>query len=316
MPCANSIEEAVGMAEARWPGLELKIKSSNVANSACPDCGGDDRFILFDNGYFFCNPGPGHCARSGWLDDNNQHTWTPEELRLRKIEAQLQHLARNQKDHERRLTAIERLNQSHVHERYHDNLDAAAYEWWAGKGVECWAIQDYKLGYCPRCPTDKEHHRPSYTIPVFDQSQTKLVNLRHRLAHAENGDKYRPEMAGLGVSLFGSHHLIGAEMGIILEGSIKSIVTAQYGFPTVGLFGKRGRFQKEWLDMFPMDKPIYIGLDPDATENAERLAAGIAKTGKEAYVIDWPNMKPDDMLVAGCTPDEWMAYVHLARKVH
>jgi len=315
MPCASSIEEAVSLAEQRWPHLEFKIKTNRVANSSCPVCGGDDRFVLFDNGYFFCHPGPGHCAQAGWLDDDQQHTWTPEEIRLRKIESDLKHLERQQADHERRLTAIERLNRSNVHERYYNNLDEQAYTWWMAKGCELTTIHDYKLGYCPRCPTDKDEHRPSYTIPVFDQSQTKLLNLRHRLAHTENGDKYRPEMAGLGTSLFGSHHLIGADMAIILEGSIKSIVTAQYGLPTVGIFGKRGRFKKEWLDMFPMDRPIYIGLDPDATENAERLAAGIAKIGKEAYVIDWP-MKPDDMFVAGCTKKEWMAYVNLARRVH
>ena len=31
MPCASSIEEAVAMAEQRWPGLELKIKNSEEA---------------------------------------------------------------------------------------------------------------------------------------------------------------------------------------------------------------------------------------------------------------------------------------------
>ena len=315
MPCAASIEEAVQMAERRWPRLELKIKSSNVANSECPDCGGDDRFVLFDNGYFFCNPGPGHCARSGWLDDDQRQTWTPEELRLRKIESEIKHLARQQEEQDRRLSALERLNRSNIHARYHANLDDAAYSWWCAKGVECWAIQDYQLGYCPRCPTDSEHHRPSYTIPLPNQERSALLNLRHRLAHADNGDKYRPEMAGLGSCLAFPHHLVGADRGIIVEGSIKALVCAQHGFPTVGIMGKRGRFQVAWLDYFPKGAPVYVGLDPDATENAERLGAGIAKTGKETYVIDWP-YKPDDMLVEGCTPDEWMHYVKQARRVH
>lgn len=312
MPCATTIEEAVEMAAARWPGYEFRI-TRDEAHGACPICGKstEDGFTLFADGGYWCRAG----GCKGWLDDDQQHTWTPEELRLRKIEAEIQRLARENREQNRRLSALERLNRSLVHERYHDNLDTAAYEWWCAKGVECWAIQYYRLGYCPRCPTDTEHHRPSYTIPVFNQSQTKLINLRHRLARAENGDKYRPEMAGLGTSLFGSHHLIDADMGIILEGSIKSIVTAQYGFPTVGLFGKRGRFQTSWLDMFPMGKPIYIGLDPDAMESAERLGAGIAKTGKEVYVIEWPD-KPDDMLVAGCTVDDWMHFVYQARRVH
>jgi len=312
MPCCATIEEAVGMAERRWPGYEFKI-TGRTAHGLCPICGKatEDGFNIFDDGGYFCRPG----GCTGWMDDDQQHTWTPEELRLRKIEAEIKQLARAQREHDRRLTALERLNRSNIHERYHANLDEAAYSWWCAKGVECWAIQEYKLGYCPRCPTDKEHHRPSYTIPLWDQARGTLLNLRHRLAHADNGDKYRPEMAGLGTCLAFPHHLIDAEMGIILEGAIKSLCTGQYGLPTVGIMGKRGRFQTAWLDMFPMGKPIYIGLDPDAQENAERLGAGIAKTGKEVYVVDWPD-KPDDMLVNGCTPDEWMHYVHQGRRVH
>jgi len=312
MPCASTIEEAVQMAEARWPGYEFRIVG-NAAHGLCPICGKatDDGFTIFSDGGFFCRPG----GCTGWLDDDQQHAWTAEEIRLRKIEAEIKRLARQVQEHEERLTAIERLNRSQVHERYHNNLDAAAYEWWAGKGVECWAIQEYKLGYCARCPTDTEHHRPSYTIPLPNQDRSALLNLRHRLAHADNGDKYRPECAGLGTCLAFPHHLVGADKGIILEGEIKSIVTGQYGLPTVGLMGKRGRFQTAWLDYFPKGKPVYIGLDPDATENAERLGAGIAKTGKETYVIDWP-YKPDDMLVEGCTVDEWMHYVRQARRVH
>jgi len=104
-------------------------------------------------------------------------------------------------------------------------------------------------------------------------------------------------------------------MGIVVEGEIKSMICGSHGLPTVGIFGKRGRFQKAWLDLFPKDKPIYIALDPDAAENAQRLGHGIAKTGKEVYVCDFP-AKPDDLFVDGCTLDEWMAYIHLARRVH
>jgi len=312
MPCATSIEEALVLAAERWPGYEFRIKTTEEACGPCPICheATEDGFLIFASGYFFCRPG----RHDGWLDDDRPRTLTPEQILLRKHEAEQKRQARQMADLERRLSAIERLNRSRIHERYHANLDAHGYEWWCAKGVECWAIQEYKLGQCDRCPTDLEH-RPSYTIPIMDQRKSKLINLRHRLADAPNGDKYRPEMAGLGTSLFGSHHLIGADKGIVLEGSIKSIVTAQYGLPTVGVFGKRGRFQTAWLDLFP-DGPIYIGFDPDATESAERLACGIAKLGKETYVIDWPD-KPDDMFtVHGCTVKEWMGYLHWARRIH
>jgi len=310
----SGIEEAVRLAQERWPHLEPNVENSRAATCECPFCGGDDRWTLFENGFFLCRPGPGHCGRQGWLDDDQQHQWTPEERRLRKIEAEQARARQERADLDRRLSAIERLNRSRIHERYHGNLDAAAYEWWCSKGVECWTIQDYKLGYCPSCPTDREH-RPSYTIPLPNQERTALLNLRHRLADAPNGDKYRPEMAGLGSCLAFPHHLIGAERGIIVEGSIKALVAAQHGFPAVGILGKGGKFSASWLEWFPPGRPIYIALDPDAQESAERLGAGIAKTGKEVYVAQFP-AKPDDMLVEGCTTAEWEFYLKLGRRVH
>jgi len=34
MPCANSIEEAVALAEQRWPNIQLTINTSYNANGA------------------------------------------------------------------------------------------------------------------------------------------------------------------------------------------------------------------------------------------------------------------------------------------
>jgi len=311
MPCATTIDEALTLAGARWPGVEFRIKTGEEACGPCPICGqaDEDGFVIFASGYFFCRPG----HHDGWLDDDKPRVLTPEQILLRKHEAEIKRQARQAREFDRRLSAIERLNRSQVHERYHANLDGGGYEWWCGKGVECWAIQEYKLGYCPRCPTDKER-RASYTIPLPDQGRTKLLNLRHRLDRAPNGDKYRPELPGLGTCLAFPHHLVGAERGIIVEGAIKALVCGQHGMPTVGVLGKRGKFKASWLGLFPPGAPVYVALDPDATENAERLAQGIAKTGKEVYVADFPQ-KPDDLFTAGATPSEWESYIHLARKV-
>jgi len=304
------IEHAMRLAEQRWPGIEITRKSAHEASAPCPLCrrATEDGFLIFsDPPRYWCR----QCNASGFLENKDPHHKLTEaeltEIRLRRLE-------RKQEELEQRVSAIERLNRSRIHERYHANLDEAAYGWWMAKGVEPWAILDYKLGYCPRCPTDRAH-RPSYTIPIFDADKRRLLNLRHRLADAPNGDKYRPEMAGLGTCLAFPHHLIDADYGIIVEGSIKAICCHQYGFPTVGVFGKRGKFKGEWLNLFPIGAPIYIGLDPDAQESADRLAYGIAKTGKQTYVIDWPE-KPDDLLVNGATAEEWLSYVHLARRIH
>jgi len=306
------IHEAIQLARTRWPTLEPRSTLDHEAHSPCPYCGGDDRFVLFDNGYWFCRPGPGHCGREGWIDDDKQVQWTPEERRLRRIEAEQARARREREALDRRMSAIERLNASGAHVIYHDSLDESAYQWWTAQGVELYTVHDYQLGYCPRCPTDRER-RASYTIPLWDYEHHQLLNIRHRLIGAENGDKYRPHMAGLGTCLAFSHHLREADYGVIVEGSKKALVCHQYGFPTVGVMGKHGGFKREWLDWFPRG-PVYIALDPDATESAERLGKGIAKTGKVVKVARFP-LKPDDLFVAGGTAQEFGYYLQLARRV-
>ena len=78
--------------------------------------------------------------------------------------------------------------------------------------------------------------------------------------------------------------------------------------------GKSGGFKREWLDWFP-DGPVYIALDPDAQESAEKLGAGIARTGRVVNVAQFP-LKPDDLFVAGGTPADFEHYLRLARRVH
>ena len=307
----SGIEEAIAIAQARWPGFEFRAKNPTEACGPCPICGKaeTDGFIIWDNGRFYCRPG----GCEGWLDDNQEHTWTKEEIRLRRIEAELLRQKHKQEEHEKRLTALERMARCTDHLAYHDNLDEQSFGWWMEQGMEPVTILDYKLGYCPRCPTDREH-RASYTIPIYDYSGKVLQNIRHRLENAIDGDKYRPHLSGLGTQLANAQILRGADYGLIVEGAKKAICVSQYGFPAVGVMGKRGVFKSEWLKWFPTG-PIYIALDPDAQENADKLGAGLAKTGKDVYVASFP-CKPDDWFVDGGTAAEFTAYLKWARKVH
>ena len=308
----SNIDEAIAYARRRWPGFEfVASRNGEEAHGPCPLCGeaDEDGFILWISGYYLCRPG----GCQGWLDENERQSLTPEQKAIRRLEAARVREERRVDELERRLSAVERLNCSGMHERYYNNLDADAYGWWLDKGAAMHTIHDYKLGYCPRCPTTREHG-PSYTIPIWNQERDQLLNIRHRIAHAANGDKYRPEMAGLGTQLAFPHHLIDAGYGLVVEGAIKAMIAHQAGFPAVGVMGKRGRFKGEWLRYFPDGAPIYIALDPDAQENAERLGAGIAATGKRVFVASLP-MKPDDLILAG-KPADLEHYLHLARRVH
>lgn len=312
-----SIEEAVSLAENRWPNTQWKIKAVSThdeACSPCPFCGGDDRFVLWINGYWMCRPGAGHCGQQGWIDDDKSFVPTPEERRTRRIEAE-QNRARVERETLRRtLTALQQMAHCTDHIEYHKCLDEGDRNWWHAQGVNNASISDYELGVCYGCPTDREH-RPSYTIPVYDSSGKRLVNIRHRLIDAPNGDKYRPHCAGLGRALFNAR-LVKEEPDIVMtEGAKKAIVCGQQGFPTVGIFGKSG-FDMRWLKHFESVNRLWIALDPDAYDGAYRLGKEIASESgiKEVRVCSFPT-KPDDYFLHGGDAAGFLRTLELGRRM-
>ncbi|MFH1634948.1 MAG: hypothetical protein ABIG63_13215, partial [Chloroflexota bacterium] len=85
----------------------------------------------------------------------------------------------------------------------------------------------------------------------------------------------------------------------------------QSGFDAVGICGQRN-FKMEWLGWFSNVPAIFVALDPDAAESAERLA-GIL--GQRARVVDLP-AKLDDMIVLhGAGEADIERYLELARPV-
>ena len=124
---------------------------------------------------------------------------TSEELRLRRIEAELARQDRKQREIERRLSALERLNRSNDHLLYHSLLDAGDRQWWHSQGINDASIDAYQLGVCYNCPTDYQH-RPSYTIPIYDSRGETLLNIRHRESYRRGfykkiGWEERPQAA-------------------------------------------------------------------------------------------------------------------------
>ena len=180
----QSIEAAIALAEQRWPGLEFHRKDSHEASAPCPFCqqATTDGFLIFEDGGYWCRK----CSRTGWLDEGQRNKpLTHQEL----TEIRLRRMERKQQEHDERLSALERIARCTDHERYHANLagNEAAFEWFIAQGFETWAIFDYKLGACPRCPTDREG-RPSYTFPIW-RKDGPLWSIRHRLRDATNGSR-------------------------------------------------------------------------------------------------------------------------------
>ena len=293
-------------AEKRWH-IQLKKATSNEYVGECPFCNtGTDRFHVFVNeGNYWCR----QCDAKGWLDDDKD--MTDHEHRIRELEAQQRATERRLSEQDRRLSALEKIHASTDHLRYFHNMEVhtEAIEYWVNQGMSLQTIDDYLLGYCPRCPTDRDG-RESYTIPVlaFD----KLWNIRHRLIGADKSDKYRPHLAGLPAMLFNADYLkCENESIIVVEGEKKSIITAQAGFPNVGMMGKSG-FKPEWVSKFRLFKTIYVALDPDAEQQAVDIARLFKERGR---VVKLPN-KIDDLITQyGATPTDIEWFIKMGRPV-
>jgi len=264
-------------AERRW-GITYKRKRREAAGP-CFQCGGEDRFIIFENGGYWCR----QCLCQGWVNElENGKPLSPEIL----AEIKRKQEERKEQDRVRHLAATERMAACKDHLKYHRNMPAEAFDYWLEQGITIESMSNYILGYCPSCPTDG---RPSYTIPVINGNI--LRNIRHRLIGSDS-DKYRPHMAGLGTQLFNMDLLTSGKRVIVVEGAKKAIILTQGGFPAVAVMGK-SIFKREWLPLFGRFSEVIVALDPDATESAYRLAALFDGRGK---VASFPT-KPDDALV-------------------
>lgn len=305
-----TVGDPVSFVETRL-GVHLRQVGSNEWAGPCPWCGGDDRFHVWDNGYFICRASPSHCSRKGWLDEleETKRRLSALELEVLAIKREQERNRREHEDYERRLSTLELMHQCKEHIHYHEQMDECDRGWWNEQGINDAMIDKYMLGVCYGCPTDHER-RLSYTIPVINGG--KLWNIRYRLIGGTPGDKYRPHMANLPVTVFNGDFVYKEDKSSIMicEGEKKSIVLDQYGFQAVGIMGKSG-FKKPWAVKFAPFSEVMICLDPDATDRAHEMATWF---GDRARVVRLP-VKPDDFftLHGGSEHDfEW--FLRLARK--
>jgi DNA primase len=277
-------------------------KTAREYSATCPFCGGGggrDRFLFWpDKGNYFCRK----CGAKGFVADGSTD-WTPEERERYHQEA----AERAAKEREAKRAAVEELAaRAHLADEYHRQLTDRSF--WYGKGVNDWAIDHYRLGYCPACPT--YHASPSYTIPVTFKS--KLLNIRHRLTNPPTpGDKYRPERAGLPALMFNADVLLEPQTYVVLvEGEIKTVVLSQYGFPTVGIPGAN-IFPDRWVKWFSKQRLVYVALDPGAEGHARDIVSMLGKAARLVTLF----CKPDDFLTLhGGTAGDLCAFLSQGRK--
>lgn len=286
-------------------------KTHKEWSSACPQCGGTDRFLFWpDKGNFYCR----RCELSGFILDTNQRLMTDEQREAWKRAD----LERKQKEAEARQSAIDRLQTKldRVH-WYHSQVNQAL-DYWYSQGLVDSTIKAFCLGYCPACPVEPES--PSYVIPYFQSKQ--LINLRHRLQFPNGHGKYRPEFAGLGNQIFNLDTLtMDFDFGIlepneiiIVEGEVKAMVLEQAGFKTVGIPGANS-WKEEWGQVLTGISRAYVCLDPGANGQADKIAMSLKGYNIESFVCRVP-VKPDDLLnIYGGSPMDLLAFIKQGRRV-
>lgn len=248
--------------------IELRRKSPTEYAGPCPFCkDGVDRFVLFLDGSprYWCR----QCQAQGFVDalDGAKPLTTEERVLMR-----LRQLERKQRETEERLSALEKMERCNDHKAYHFNMSDQGLEYWLSEGMTVDMIAKYQLGSCPRCPLWPS--KSSYTIPVINSG--RLENIRHRLDVSRDGKvpRYLPHVKGLGVQLFNMDAIENAgDSLIVTEGEKKAIHVNERVLPAVGIMGARS-FLKEWVKRIARAvSTVYVCLDPDAAESAQRLAA-------------------------------------------
>jgi hypothetical protein len=311
----SGIDEAIKLAQQRWSHIEIKKTGNYYFHSSCPECGGDDRWVCYDNGFFECRSGAGHCGKSGWLDDDKPQNLSPDEIRFRKLEAEAARAKREREETRKRTTALEKMMQSQAHVKYHKllNNDDMRCLWYV-EGMTDALIDEYLLGICYECPTARDF--PSLTIPVFDSEWSKLLSIRHRLM-GKKKDRYRPHAKNLGIQLFNSRWVKKYDTLAIVEGSKKSIITSDVFMPSVGILGATN-FDMRWLKHFGKVKKLYIALDPDVLREAWMLGHKIKEQlpRMEVRIVNVPTKIDDAFVKYGCTESQMQEIFDLSREIH
>jgi hypothetical protein len=307
----------------KWGNLpDLTFRGAGEWSSACPHCGGaetsrrdkSDRFRLFagDNQYnprVWCR----NCGHFEWADQDGE---PPSKEQLAAAKKERTRLAETNRKRVRQ--KIVDLQAASYWQGWHDAMSSEHRRLWHKEGIIEWAIDQYKLGYCPEYKLSNGHTTPTMTIPHWGPDW-ELINIQHRLLEPPApGDKYR-QMAGLPAAMFLTEPDEDVKgPAIIVEGAKKAIVTYQRlgntKYLIIGIPSKTP--SAKMLDDLKNCEPIYLMLDPDAYFNSKGAPAvnRIArKLGRERVKVVKLPVKPDDFFVVyGGRSEQMKPYIKQA----
>lgn len=234
----------------------------------------------------------------------NQAPPTPEELarRLDKVERELA-------EQKKRLDEIDKWRERKPWEQYQENAPGWATERWEAEGIAQSWHSFWRLGatdnFTYTASDGNRYQTPTLTIPVIAPHYTEVATVRHKLLQPHDaGDKYRPDMVGLGSHPFIADPDLGfqANRTVIVEGEKKAMVVFQtldmVGVQVIGIPGKG--IWREVAAKLQGQNPVIV-LDPDARAQAAQMAIDVGG----AKVVDF-GRKIDDTITENGLNREWL----------
>jgi Zinc-binding domain of primase-helicase len=294
---------------------EFRKYGANEWHGECPNCGGDDRFVIFTDKPFpkwnwFCR----QChPESGWIDELNpalREELSPSEKARRAAEYARLREESLKREIERAQEALKELQSAQSWLRYHEQMTDEARQQWESWGIPDFWQEFWKLGFDPDrivWSNKEQWHTPTMTIPIFAPATWEVLNVRHRLLNPPRpGDKYRPEKSGLPAALFiADPDEPVSNKTLLVEGEKKSMVSfITADDPTLQVVGIPGKNPpKELLEQLNNCDPLYICLDPDATPEAHKVALSVG--ADRCRLIELPD-KIDDLILKYQLDNSWM----------
>src|SRR3990167_2656226 len=294
-------------------GVKFYEKRHNEYHGSCPFCGGEDRFrIHTDRPFPHWNWECRKCGRKGWADQLNPRLkaqLTPETM--------AEYVRKNQESEVARKMAqarlLDRYRKSRVWEKYHTAMKDKHRAWWSSQGIPDEWQDFWQLGWTPFA-LHRTINRQAYTIPKFGFGGVP-TNCDYRIIDPPPlFGKYRP-IKGLPVAPFISNpNMLDWNEVYIVEGSKKAMVLACHnivpesslviGIPSCNSWAGIEKMAQKW------EVTIWIMLDPGAEEWAYHLSR---RLGPPAIVVTLPE-KTDDMVLAGATRNDFLAYMRKSER--
>ncbi len=297
---------------------EVMGKGRDFTQHACLYCDSSDAFTVY-NESFFCYS----CEKHGDVIDllaykNNQtvgdflrgNDCEISVAEIEKLREQNAERARERKEVADReyKNAYDRLQDVKAWIRYASNLSNTpnAQGLWNLRGVPNEWQSFFGLGYSPDFKyTTKTGKATSQTLVIpVRKIGGEVITIRHRLLNALDGDKYRPDMAGLG-----SHPYLcdvdNDKKGdlIIVEGEIKSMVTyLTYDKPGTQVVGVPSKSMMRDIVQKAQGRNAVVIPDPDGISD---IVPVVRQAGARLLMLP---EKVDDFIIQESLDTSWLRY--------